>query len=177
MSKAYILGLDISSTTIGYVLYSSAVHAHGMHRLQGADIAVRCQTAYDILTLLLDRWPQIDCLAIESPVARFAKAIIPQARVSGAVLTLAAQRWKHVIEITPGAAKRALAENGDASKEQMLMAAARHFGYGADALAYIKQRGNWIAITSGCGVYSEHEADALGVAMAAAGKVEVVHAV
>lgn len=170
-----ILGLDISSVAIGFVLRNGVVLDRGVHRLQGADIGVRCQSAYDVLALLLDRYLQIDCLAIESPVARFAKAVIPQARVSGAVLTLAAQRWKPVIEVTPSEAKKALAGDGDASKEQMLMAAAPHFGYAADALAYVKVRGDWIALTSGMGIYSEHEADALGVALSASKKVEILH--
>lgn len=149
-NNATILALDASSTTIGWVLYAGQVLDHGEHRLQGDDIALRCQTAYEILALLLDRFPQIDCLAIEAPVARFAKAVIPQARVSGALLTLAAQRWKHVIETPPTAAKLALAGKGNASKDTMM----------ARARAY--------------GVSGEHEADALGVALAAAGKVEVV---
>lgn len=147
--NATILALDASSTMIGYVLYAGTVIAHGEHKLQGDDIAVRCQTAYDVLKLLLDRYPQIDCLAIESPVARFAKAVIPQARVSGAILTLAAQRWKHVVEIPPAAAKFALTGRGNASKETMRFR----------ALDF--------------GVVGEHAADALGVALAAARLVSV----
>jgi Holliday junction resolvasome RuvABC endonuclease subunit len=150
MNDAFILALDASSTNIGWVLYAGQVLDHGEHRLQGDDIAVRCQTAYDILALLLDRFPQIDCLAIEAPIARFAKAVIPQARVSGALLTLAAQRWKHVIEITPTKAKRALAGKGNAKKQLMQASAAEY------------------------GVSGEHASDALGVAMAASTMVEVI---
>lgn len=153
MSDATILALDASSTTIGWVLYAGQVLAHDEHKLQGDDIAVRCQTAYDILVLLLDRFPQIDCLAIEAPVARYAKSLIPQARVSGAIMALAAQRQLLVCEITPTAAKRALVGKGNASKEMMQQHAAEH------------------------GITGEHEADALGVAMAAAPMVEVEHAV
>jgi Holliday junction resolvasome RuvABC endonuclease subunit len=153
MNDATILALDASSTTIGWVLYAGRVLYCGEHKLQGDDIAVRCQTAYEILALLLNRFPQIDCLAIEAPVARFAKAVIPQARVSGALMTCAAQRWKHVIEVTPAAGKLALAGKGNASKDTMM----------ARARAY--------------GVSGEHASDALGVALAAATKVEVEHAV
>lgn len=145
-----ILALDASSTMIGWCLYAGAVLAHGEHRLAGGDIACRCQTAYDILALLLDRFPAVDCIAIESPVARFGGAVIPQARVSGALLTLAAQRNKLILEITPTATKRALAGIGNADKCTMM----------ARARAY--------------GVQGEHAADALGVALSAAGKVEVV---
>lgn len=150
MNNAMILALDASSTTIGWVLYAGTVIDHGEHKLQGNDIAVRCQTAYEVLTLLLDRYPEIDCLAIEAPVARFAKAVIPQARVSGALMTCAAQRWKYVVEVTPSAAKLALAGKGNVGKDTMM----------ARAQAY--------------GVVGEHASDALGVAIVAAGMVEVV---
>lgn len=149
MSNATILALDASSTNIGWVLYAGQVLDYGEHKLQGDDIALRCQTAYEILALLLDRYPQIDCLAIESPVAGFGKSVIPQCRVSGALMACAAQRWKPIIEIAPKAAKLALAGKGTASKDTMM----------ARARAY--------------GVSGEHASDALGVALAAAGKVEV----
>lgn len=150
MSDACILALDASSTNIGWVLYAGQVLAHDEHKLQGDDIAVRCQTAYDILVLLLDRFPQIDCLAIEAPASRHKKGLIPQCRVSGALMACAAQRWKHVIEVTPTRAKFALSGKGNASKDTMM----------ARARAY--------------GVAGEHASDALGVAIAAARMVEVV---
>jgi Holliday junction resolvasome RuvABC endonuclease subunit len=145
-----ILALDASSTMIGYVVYAGEVLAHGEHKLGSSDIATRCQTAYDILVLLLDRYEAIDCIAIEAPVARFAKAVIPQARVSGALLALASARWKHVIEISPKAAKLALAGKGNADKDTMM----------ARARAY--------------GVSGEHASDAVGIALAAAQQVEVI---
>lgn len=150
MNNPTILALDASSTMIGWVLYAGTVLEHGEHRLAGGDIAARCQTAYDILALLLDRFPAVDCIAIESPVARHAKAVIPQARVSGALLLQAVQRWKPILEITPAAAKFALSGRGNASKEAMQFR----------AHAY--------------GITGEHAADALGIALAAYQQVEVV---
>lgn len=135
---------------IGWVLYVGAVLEHGEHKLGGADIATRCQTAYDILALLLDRFPAVDCIAIESPVARFGGAVIPQARVSGALLMLSVQRNVPWMEITPAAAKFALSGRGNASKEAMQFRAHEH------------------------GVEGEHAADALGIALAACPQVEVV---
>jgi Holliday junction resolvasome RuvABC endonuclease subunit len=70
--------------------------------------------------------------------------------VSGAILALAALRWKHVIEVTPAAAKLALSGKGNCSKDTMM----------ARASAY--------------GVVGEHASDALGVALAAMQRVEVV---
>jgi len=145
----YILGLDISSTHIGIVFYHGAVIDHAEWTLSG-DIAERCRLAYNRFFSLLERYPQIDCLAIESPVARFGGAVIPQARVSGAILALAGQRNIPLIEITPAAAKFALAGIGNCSKETMM----------ARARAY--------------GVIGEHASDALGVALASVKMVEVV---
>jgi len=145
-----ILALDASSTMIGYVVYAGAVLAHGEHKLAGGDIACRCQTAYDILVLLLERYPAIDAIALESPVARFGGAVIPQARVSGALLLLAAQRWKPVIELTPSQGKLALSGKGNASKDTM-MARARTYG-----------------------VSGEHASDALGIALASVKQIQVV---
>ena len=80
------------STTIGWCLYA----ARAARTRHGATAGTRriasafaCQ-AQQALDRLLDRHPAIDVIAIESPVARFAKALIPQARVSGALLAVAA---------------------------------------------------------------------------------------
>jgi Holliday junction resolvasome RuvABC endonuclease subunit len=171
---ALILALDISSTAIGWCLRNSAVVSHGVVRLDPKQcIGARCVAARNEITDLL-LWRRPDVLAIESPVARFAKAIIPQCRVSGALLELAARLDVLACEVTPAAAKLALVGDGGASKQQMLEAAAEHFGYKDRALAYVKQRGDWCAVSDGVVVFWEHEADALGVAICAAGMVEVV---
>lgn len=148
-----ILALDASSTNLGYVLYAGQVLAHGEHKLGGADIACRCQTARDILRMLLNHYPEVAVVAIESPVALHAKAVIPQARVSGALLCLVAERigllW---CEVPPAQAKRALTGHGNASKDEMQAA----------AVAY--------------GVRGEHASDAVGVAKAAVNMIRVVPA-
>lgn len=145
----YILSLDISSTNVGFVLFHAAVLDHGEWTLSG-DIAERCRLAYSRFYSLLDRYPVIDCIAVEAPVARFASAVIAQSRVAGAILALAGQRNIPLVEVSPAAAKRALSGQGNATKEEM-QARAREYG-----------------------VQGEHAADALGVALVAAGKVEVV---
>jgi Holliday junction resolvasome RuvABC endonuclease subunit len=149
MSNApYILALDISSTRIGLVFYHGAVLDHAEWHLTG-DIAERCRLAYSRFHAALERYPQIDCLAIESPVMRFA-GTIQQCRVAGAILALAGQRHLPLIEVAPAAAKLALAGKGNCSKDDMQAAA--------------KARG----------VLGEHSADALGVALAALKRVSVV---
>lgn len=145
-----ILALDVSSTNLGYVVYSSSVLAQGEHRLGNGEIAARCQEAHAIVAQLLDQHVAIDCIAIESPVGRYIKALIPQARVSGAILALAALRFKHVIEVSPSAAKLALSGTGIANK-QLMQEKAKAFG-----------------------VTGEHASDALGVALAAMKRVDLV---
>lgn len=145
-----ILALDVSSTNLGYVVYSSSVLAHGEYKLSGHDIAPRCLRAAEIIAALLDQYGAIDCIAIESPVAQYARSVIAQCRVSGAILALAALRFKHVIEVSPSAAKLALSGKGNCTKDTMM----------ARASVY--------------GVTGEHAADSLGVALAAMKQVEVV---
>lgn len=145
----YILALDISSTHVGVCFYHGAVLDHAEWTLTG-DIAERCRRAYNHFYTLLDRYPQIDCLAIESGGGRSFQAVKQMQRVAGAILALAGQRNIPVIEVSPATAKLALTGRGNASKEAMEFR----------AHAY--------------GVTGEHAADALGVALVAAGKVEVV---
>lgn len=151
MSTPTILGLDASSTTIGWVIYDvDAARDCGEVRLTGADIAERCRQAHAALGLILANHPDVDVIAMESPVSRFAKAVIPQARVSGALMAAAALKGLHVVEVTPSEAKKALTDSGCAGKIQMQ----------TEALRY--------------GVTGEHAADALGVALASVGRVAVV---
>lgn len=149
-----ILGLDASSVMLGWVvLDGSTVRDFGEVQLKHSDIAERCRLAWAALNTILElcerRGLRPDLVALESPVARYAKAVIPQARVSGALLALCALKSLLVVEVTPGQGKRALTQQGDAGKLAMQDAA---LGYG---------------------VVGEHAADALGVALHAVGRVEI----
>lgn len=136
-----ILALDISSTYIGVVLVDGpALVEHKTWRLRGQDHGRRCRAAVDALDRQLQADPDVDLVAIEAPVGKFAKAIIPQARVSGAVLALLAERRIAWVEIAPAAAKKALTNKGNADKAAMIAAA---------------------------NLPDEHQADALGIARAA----------
>lgn len=150
-----ILGLDASSTAIGWVvLDGTTVRDFGEVQLRHSDIAERCRLAWAALNTILElcerRGLRPDLVALESPVARFAKAVIPQARVSGALMALCALQGLLVVEVTPGQGKRALAQHGDAGKVEMQDCARA-----------------W-------GVRGEHASDALGCALASVGRVEVV---
>jgi Holliday junction resolvasome RuvABC endonuclease subunit len=150
MSTATILGLDASSTAIGWaVLDAGTVRDHGCGQLTGRDINERCRQAQAYVRALLRSHPDVDCVAIESPVARFAKAVIPQALVSGAIRAGVRLDDRHVVDVPPQHAKRALSGKSNADKAAMQRA----------AVAY--------------GVAGEHAADALGVALAAVKRVQV----
>lgn len=145
-----ILGLDCSSVIIGWVvLDGTAVRDFGEIQLKHTDVNERCRLARAGVGLVLRCHADIDAAAIETPVNRFAKAIIPQCFVQGAVRSLLAELGILVCDVTPSQAKRCLTDRGDASKEAMQQAAV------------------------GRGVCGEHAADALGVALAGLGKVEV----
>lgn len=153
-SAPVILGVDASSTNLGWCLIEGQTMLDfGEVRLHHSDIAERCRLAWAALNTILElcerRGLRPDLVALESPVARYAKAVIPQARVSGALLALCALKSLLVVEVTPGQAKRALTGEGGASKELMMGFARGH------------------------GVAGEHASDALGVALASVGRVEV----
>jgi len=142
-----ILALDMSSTAIGMCYDGCDFRTL---TLRSPDIAQRClQAATQVRALITDA--DIDLVAIESPASRFNKALIPQARVSGAILTAAALKQVPVKEIEPSVAKRALAGKGNADKAAMR------------AAALVR------------GVAGEHAADALGIALACVPAVRVVH--
>lgn len=130
------------------VLYHAVVLDYAEWTLVG-DIAERCRLAYNRFYALLQRYPQVDVLAVESPVLRFV-GCIPQIRVSGAILALAGQRNLPFVEVSPTAAKRMLTGHGNALKEEMQRAAACY------------------------GVSGEHASDALGVALASLKQIQVV---
>ena len=144
-----ILGLDASSTMIGFcLLQNNRVLSHGEIKLPAANIAARCEAAQRELILLLDACP-CDAVAIEAVVWRFPNSTIPQSFVHGAILAMCHLHDIAWLEIEPAKAKRALCGRGNGSKEDMQLMAADY------------------------GVYGEHASDSLGVALAAVGRVVV----
>lgn len=170
---SFILAFDCSSTAIGWVARDGdRVDGRGVIRLPAADISERCLVAIRDVNVLLDRY-SIDAVAIESPVVRYGSSI-PQIRVGAMVLLACAERSIAWCEVAPKEAKKALTDDGAATKREMLEAAASYFGYDADALIYRCYKDEWIAELGEVVVIREHEADSLGVAIRAAGMVEVV---
>lgn len=143
-----LLGLDCSSTSIGWaILDDGQIRDAGTLRLTGSDIAERCRQARAQIGLLLLNHPDVDAVAIESPVCRFAKALIPQARVSGAVLGLLAEKQIAWVEVTPSEAKRALTSRGDASKADMMTAAGLDDEHAADACGVARAALKYVRVT------------------------------
>ncbi len=171
-----ILALDISSTAIGWCWLERgrAPLAKSIALGSKVDIAARCAKAQAEVALLLAACGSVDCVAIEAPVAQHASSVIAQCRVAGAVLAELSAHNLAWCEIAPAAAKRALTGRGDAKKRQMLESAAPHFGHDALFLEFAERRGVWAAWMNDRLIYDEHAADALGLALAGAPRVQVV---
>ncbi len=171
-----ILALDISSTAIGwcYLQDDRAPLAKSIALGGKADIAARCAKAQAEAGLLLAACGSVDCVVIEAPVFQYANAAIAQCRVAGAVLAEVRAHGLAWCEIAPAAAKRALTGRGDAKKLQMLQAAAHRFGHDALFLEFAERHGVWAAWMNDRLIYDEHAADALGLALAGAPRVQVV---
>lgn len=171
-----ILALDISSTAIGwcYLQDDRAPLAKSIALGGKADIAARCAKAQAEAGLLLAACGSVDCVVIEAPVFQYANAAIAQCRVAGAVLAEVRAHGLAWCEIAPAAAKRALTGRGDAKKRQMLESAAHRFGHDALFLEFAERHGVWAAWMNDRLIYDEHAADALGLALACAPRVQVV---
>lgn len=147
-----ILALDISSTNIGMVVLDSSsttVLYKATARLdrEDAPLPKRIVRASEwmerILMQLQGDGVRLRLVAIESP-AHTARplAMIAQQRVVGAVMVILTKAGLRVVEISPTTAKAALAGSGRADKHLMIHCAHMIMGE--------------------C---TEHEADALGVAL------------
>lgn len=148
--NATILALDISSVAIGWVIYDGLVHDYGEIVLKHADINHRCRLARAGVELILANHPSIDAVAIEAPGGQFKGTVIPQCFVSGAIRSYIAELNIPICDVAAQHAKKALTGKGNADKALMQRA----------AQAYQ--------------ITGEHASDALGVALTAAGRVQVV---
>jgi Holliday junction resolvasome RuvABC endonuclease subunit len=98
-------------------------------------------------------------------VARYAKAVIPQARVSGAVLVAIHRRKQLWQELTPSVSKRVLAGDGAATKVEMVAAACQRLNLPSGDIR--KHRGKvWAHASNGTPLLSEDDADAIALGVA-----------
>jgi len=112
---ATVLGLDCSSTTIGWCVHDGQVRDAGTLRLTGSDIAERCRQARAGVYLILLNHPDVD-----------------------AVLALLAEKQIAWCEVTPSEAKHAATGRGNASKADMMTAAGLDDEHAADAVGVAK---------------------------------------
>lgn len=141
-----LLALDISSTNIGYVVWDgSRVGAFGTLALKSTNLLTRLTMAHPLIESLIDR-TNPDAIAYEGPAHKtYALAMIAQQRMVGVILLTVGMRHLPLIEIAPAAAKKALTRKGNANKDTMQLYASAYTDLPFD----------------------EHQADALGVALAA----------
>jgi crossover junction endodeoxyribonuclease RuvC len=147
-----LLALDISSTNIGYIVWDGdTVTLFGTIVIKG-ELFDRLIKAHPQIEALIDR-AQPDAVAYEGPAYKTsAMAMIAQQRMVGIALLVAGLRRLPVMEIAPATAKKALTGAGNANKHIMQF----HANQYADRVDV---------------PFDEHQADALGVAMAAFGKM------
>jgi Holliday junction resolvasome RuvABC endonuclease subunit len=150
----YVLGFDCSSVNLGWVVWnrtSELVVDHALIKLGTSKdyIGFRIMAARDeALKLLRANEPGI--LAMEGPSMGSHEMVALQ-RVAAGIILAGVADGLLTVEVAPSSAKKALTDNGRASKELMKETAAHYF----------KRK------------FTEHEADALGVAFGALKKVNV----
>ncbi len=153
-TKRLLLALDASSTSIGAIVWDmnhdAVYHRAVWHAKDGATIGQRIAGTVSFVEPLCSMY-RPRALAFEGPAYRAAPlALIAQQRVVGMVLYLAHERGLPTFEVPPATAKKALTNTGTADKDMMLRFAASYL----------------------LGTSTEHEADALGVALAARGMIK-----
>lgn len=178
-----ILGIDTSSKRLGWCVWQDGrVLGHGMMvlRKDGEPLAQACHGARELIKAVLyehiDRHP--DAIAFEAAASRHANSLITQSEVRGALRGLAASCQILDLDITPQGVKKALKCAGNADKKAVITAAALHLTPGQE-ITVVKLKGDyWATGRNGSQdrLYSEHEADALGVCLAASKIVKVVPA-
>lgn len=146
-----ILAMDISSTAIGVCLmqYGDPVQVWS-YELKGA-LYQRIAAAHDRGLAFADHWGD-GALAIEAPAYSRYEHVALQ-RVTGAVLAawIGRRPGSPIVEIAPNTAKKALTGQGNADKTTMMRLAA--------------------IMVPDADVWTDHAADAVGVALAAYAKL------
>jgi Holliday junction resolvasome RuvABC endonuclease subunit len=163
-----ILGIDASSVTIGYaVLIDGRIERYGHYDIaKSSDIARRCELAR-LWTIGALATFQPTLTMIESPVGRHAKAVIPQARVSGAILSALSAAQALYAEVTPGQGKIASTGKGNADKYTMVAAAGAllKLSDGFSSSIYTVRGKVSLLAPDGAVLLTEDEADAIGIAL------------
>lgn len=174
-----ILAFDVSSKCIGFCLLdterpaaSAVLHTSAWYLFDA--LPHRCHTAHASLLVLLEAFRKrryaIDQVVIEEPVIVNVKTATMQIRVSGALYAACGLACLPVQDIAPTSAKKRLTGSGKADKPAMIMAAAPYLSPGITPVVQ-RHAGRFWAYVNGQRAYSEDQADALGLALAAGDRV------
>lgn len=153
-----ILGIDASTKFIGYAAYDTetgVLLGSGEQAIKSADALARIREAVCRFEEIVEFWrqhPRLDCIAIEQPFAGPSGKTSMQLGALFGALIVAAQAWP-VMSVTPAEAKLAATGRGNADKKMVMQMVAAQFGLDVKV--------------------GEHQADAVAVALAAAGKLKV----
>lgn len=165
-----ILGLDVSSTNIGWCLWDgSDPQAFGTIKLKSSDFAQRLCIAETSIDHLITKY-QPARVALERPAfGKFGGSdSVGMILQTTGVVRLVLARWDlETSDISPMTAKKLLTGTGKATKHAMIEAASAYF-YPNIRVKTKGTGGSVVALApSGSVLYDEHAADALAVAMAA----------
>jgi crossover junction endodeoxyribonuclease RuvC len=147
-----ILGLDASTTHVGWALWDTvtAMCRSDEMTLTG-DLSHRLALACALVRELILRH-QPTRIAIEQPfVGRFPGAAMKLGKMHGAIWAVCDRDGYELLDISPAEAKLAATGRGNAAKDQVQAMIRAQVGRDV----------------------GEHEADAIGVALAAAGKLKM----
>lgn len=177
-----ILGIDTSSKRLGWCVWEDGkVLDHGMVMLRrdGEPLSKACRIARaTVATVILSGGHHdVDAVAFEGAASRHAASLIAQSEVRGSVRGLVASLDILDLDVTPQAVKKALGCPGNATKKAVIESAAQYLIPDQQAVVVCLRGEHWMMRPQAGGLerlYSEDEADALGVCMAAAKIVKVV---
>jgi crossover junction endodeoxyribonuclease RuvC len=146
-----VLGIDpgLNNTGWGLVLCRNNafeyVASGTIHNRMQLDTHIKLKAIYDGLFKVIERYLPIECAVEETYVNSNKLISLKLGYAKGTALLVAAQKYLPIFEYAPCAVKKALTSDGRASKNQM-----------SSMISCLMPRHN---------AQSEHEADALGIAI------------
>jgi Holliday junction resolvasome RuvABC endonuclease subunit len=162
-----ILGIDCSSTCLGWALLDGGACAGWGHYDLTGQIDERCEQAQLHAGALLDRL-RPTLVVIEEPPVHLGGTVIVLAHALGAVLVALRQRRALWHKLQPSEGKKALTGSGAAKKPQMVEVAAAQLGL-AGRVATKKSKVVLLDLHDGRVLLTEDEADAYALALAGQG--------
>lgn len=141
-----ILGLDASSTHVGYAVGNNDLFVESWQQAYAGDVEHRLFAISEEVRAAIERYG-VEAVVVEHPVyvPGRADSFYVLGKVIGVIQLVAFRYVHHFIEVYPQEAKQALSGDAKATKSQMIQAA---------RLQFVRRRPG------------EHQADAIGVWLA-----------